>query len=108
MTGHELSDMAEERALLAYIAEAEVLRKQFFFQFRGNPRVLEERFDLRGEGEQASIPEIIEGLDAEPVTRAEQSAAVLVPDREGEHSSKLVHALRAIFLVGVKNRFGIG
>ena len=79
MAGHQLADAAEERALVADVAEGEILGKQRFVELGADSRVREQRLDLAAEDQQAAVPEIVEGLVAQPVAGAEEAARVACP-----------------------------
>src|SRR5581483_8291456 len=53
----------------------------------------EERLRLAGEVENARDLGVIERLDPEPIARAEEGLARLVPEREGEHPAQLRDAV---------------
>ena len=64
VSGHELADAGKHRLLAAVVAEGQVLGQHLFVGLRRDLRVLKKRFDLRREGEETTVPEIVEGLDA--------------------------------------------
>jgi hypothetical protein len=64
--------------------------------------------DLRGVGQEAAVPIVVQRLLAEPVAGDEEFAGLLVPDGEGEHPAQAGDALRTVLLIGVKDGFGIG
>ncbi len=107
MTWHQFADSSEQRFLAAGVPERQVFRQKAGFKLRADFGVLQQSFDFGGEGEQPSVPEIVERLDAQPVARAEQGAGVLVPQREGKHPPKTLDAVGAELLVGVDHGFGI-
>ena len=69
---------------------------------------LEQRLELGSEDESTSHVGVIQRLDPQAVSGQEQQAATLVPQREGEHAAELLHATRAVFLVEMGDRLGIG
>ncbi len=69
--------------------------------------MLQQGFDLGGESENASVPEVVKGLDSEAVARAEQRLAGCVPDGKREHAAEQLHAIGAVLLVGVEDCFGV-
>src|SRR5689334_2420748 len=67
-----------------------------------------EGLDFGGEREYARGLKVVERLDTDPVPGQEESAARLVPDREGEHSAKPLDTTLAPLLVGVDDCLGVG
>src|SRR5262249_8626345 len=60
---------------------------------RPNRARLDERLDLRREVERAVLlRDVIQGLDAEPVTREREPPPTAVPDRIGEHPAQLLNS----------------
>ena len=108
MAGHQLANAAEEGAVVADVAEGEVLGEQRLLESGRDGGVLEERLDFAGEGERAAVPVVVEGLLAEAIARAEELARVLIPDGEGEHAAEALDAIGAVLFVGVEDGFGVG
>src|SRR5262245_51657950 len=69
--------------------------------------MLQQRLDLRGEGEQSSIEVVIEGLYTQPVAGTEQLLGYPVPNNEREHAPKLVDTIGTVLLVCVDDRLGV-
>src|SRR5262249_13333777 len=107
MPRHELADACEHRASLAGIPEGEIPGQQRFFELRRNRGMLEQRLHLACEGEEPAVPIVVERLLAEPVARDEEAARVLVPEREGEHAAKTLHAIGAVLLVRMDDRLAV-
>src|SRR5579864_6321082 len=101
MPRHELMNIAEVRLRLAHIAETEILCEKRFFKFCRNGRMLQERFDFRGEREEPAVPIVVEGLDPQPVPGTEEGPLRHVPKSEREHPSEEGHATGAVLLVAV-------
>ena len=108
VAGHELADAAEERAVIADISEGEVFGKEGFVEIGRNGGVFEERFDLAGEGEETSVPVVVEGLLTEAIAGTEELTGILIPDGKGEHATEAEDAIGAELLVGVEDGFGVG
>src|SRR5450759_2341041 len=108
MARHELADAAEEGAVIADISKGEVFGKEGLVELGRNGGVFEKGFDFAGEGEDASIPVVVEGLLTEAITGTEELAGILIPDSEGEHAAEAEEALGAVLLVGVEDGFGVG
>ena len=70
--------------------------------------MLQQRLDLGCEREQPAVPVIVEGLDAQPVARAEQPLPLGVPDCECEHTPQQPQAIRTVLFVGVEDGLGVG
>src|SRR5262245_39834637 len=107
MPRHEFADAGKQRALLARVAERQILRQERFFELRRDCGMLEQRLHLAGEGEEAAVPIVVERLLTEPVARDEEAARVLVPECEGEHAAKTLHAIGAVLLVRMDDRLAV-
>ena len=68
---------------------------------------LEHRFDFGAEDETVAGECPVERLDAQPVARQQQTAALGIPDGEREHAAEAFDAGVAPFLVGMDDRFGV-
>jgi hypothetical protein len=75
---------------------------------RGDGGVLDDGLDLGGEAQAAADRGVVERFDADAVAGQPESAAVEVPDREGEHALESLDAVGAPFLVAVHDDFGVG
>jgi hypothetical protein len=68
-----------------------------------------QRLQLGAEDEFAGFEEgVVQRLDAEAVAHHEQGFVVAVPQREGEHAAKALHASLAPGFPGVDDDFGVG
>jgi hypothetical protein len=67
----------------------------------------EQRGQGGGEAQAARVLCEIERLDAEPVAREHDAAAVALPDREREHAAEALDAARAPGMPGLENDFGV-
>src|SRR5262245_43040550 len=67
----------------------------------------EQPFDLRSEDEMAFGRGVIERLDPQPVTRAEEAAAPPVPDRKSIHPLQSLQAIFAPMQIGLQQRFRV-
>ena len=88
-----------------------VLERQVFGQCRRVGFDLRQkrhqRLGFRGKHKQIADCRVVERLDPEPVTGAEQRLAAVVPDCEGEHAAQTVEAVGAVTLVSGENAFGV-
>src|SRR5205807_8909878 len=50
---------------------------------------------------------VVQGLDAEPVSREHEAPALRIPQGEGEHAAQLVDEVRAVLLVEVDDDLGV-
>ena len=72
-----------------------------------NVRVEEDRLDLRREEKAPSVVEVVEGLDAEAVARAEELLCAAVPEGEAPHAVEALKAVLAPFFVGMEDDLGV-
>ena len=68
----------------------------------------EEALDLAAEEELPVFLVVVKGLDAEDVPGAEELFLLPVPDDKGEHATKLLEDLLAVFLVAVEDGLRVG
>ena len=73
-----------------------------------DPAAGEERFDLRRRPERPPVVGDVERLDAVGVAREEESAALRVPEREGEHPAQLVEHVLATLGPEVEENLRVG
>src|SRR5690242_2200872 len=67
----------------------------------------QKRLNFRREGKKSSAGEVVQRLDAEPVTRTEQRSSLRVPDRERKHPAEIFYAIRAVFFICVNDCLGV-
>src|SRR5437868_3340414 len=65
--------------------------------------MLQQSLDFRCECKNGVACVVIERLDSQPVTGAEQPAAALVPQCKGEHAAKARHTIPAVLLEGMND-----
>src|SRR6476620_3037822 len=70
-------------------------------------RIRKDCFDFGAEEQCATVVSIVQRLNAQPVTRDEQSFSRSVPDGKGEHSTQVLDTLRPILLIQVDDAFGV-
>ena len=68
---------------------------------------LKQRFDLGPEDEAFVIMGVVEGLDAEAISRAEELVAISIQDRDREHAVEAHQTIRAPLFVGVEYDLGV-
>ncbi len=107
MPGHQLANSLEQRLFATGVAEGKVFGEQLLVELSADIRMLQKCLDLRGEGEQAAVPEVVEGLDAQAVADTKQPPVLSVPDGIGEHPAKPRNRLVAPLFVGVDGGLGV-
>ena len=70
--------------------------------------MLEERLELRTEEERAIDLRVVKRLLPKAVSGEDELAALLVPEREGEHPVEPLHAACTVLLVEVDDHLGVG
>jgi hypothetical protein len=108
LSGAELRDAGEHRARRRREAEGQVIGERLLVELPGRSGVLEDRLDLGAEEHAVWQDAVVQRLDAEPVADEQQRPPARVPDREGEHPLEALHAGRALLLVEVDDRLGVG
>ena len=104
----QLLRLAEDRARLGHVAEGEVLFHRERVDVAFQAAVGQERLELGAEEQRAVVEQrVVQRLDAQPVPRHEQRLLVAVPQREGEHAAKALHAGFAPLLPGVDDDLGV-
>jgi hypothetical protein len=73
-----------------------------------NLRTGQQRFDSRGEQEGVACLGIVQGPNAKTVTGQEELAVRGIPDSKGPLSVEALHKTFALFLVEMKEHFGVG
>src|SRR5208337_1421245 len=107
MPRHELADSRKESLFVAGVPERQVFGEQLLVEFGPDLRMFQQRLDFRGKSEQAAVPVVVKGLNAQAVARAEQPLMFPVPNGEGEHPTEASEALVTVLLVRVNNSFGV-
>src|SRR5215213_688707 len=106
MARRNLPDFFEQRPVLIR-AQEQTLKYRFPVPARGDASG-EQRFDLRGQVEDAPDARIKERLDAKAVARREQRLLILVPDDEREFTAQLLQTFSARLFVKVKGDLAVG
>src|SRR5579859_7599946 len=107
MAGHKLVDSREHRLRTGDVAERQILGERRLVEFRRQPGIRKNGLDLGPEKKSLAVPAIIEGLNAESVSRREQHALPSIPNRESEHASQMLHTITTVFFVKMNDGFGI-
>src|SRR4029450_13638929 len=97
----------EKGALASDKAHRQVFREDALVECRANEAARQGGLDLGGTHEAGRSHGGVQRLDAEAVSREQQPAQPTVPDREGEHSLKLIDDSVTCFLVQMKDAFGV-
>ncbi len=99
--------IAKHRARLRHVAEGEVLAEGDRVELAGDPRMLEDALQCRGEQHLATYPGIEQRLLAGPVARQQEHAGAVIPDAETEHAIELTHGIGTAGQVERKNRLDV-
>jgi hypothetical protein len=67
----------------------------------------QQRRQTGGEAQAAGHLAVVQGLDAQTVARQQQTAAVALPEGEGEHALQMAHAILAPGVIGLEDDFGV-
>src|SRR5215213_11263229 len=106
MARRNLPDFFEQRPVLIR-AQEQTLKYRFPVPARGDASG-EQRFDLRGQVEDAPDARVKERLDAKAVPRREQRLLLLVPDDEREFPAQLLQTFGARLFVKVEGDLAVG
>src|SRR5262245_27063103 len=108
MRRRQLERPLEDRPRLRDVAERKVLLDCLRVDLTPERRVLEEPFELGGEGELAARQRrVVERLDPEPVAGEQQRFAIPVPKREVEHAAEALHAVLTPLFPRVDDHLGV-
>src|SRR5919198_6597447 len=101
---------AGEEGLLGVVGVPllEVIPHRVRVRLEAGPGVGAERLRLAREDQARSVPRVVEGLDPDPVARAEEPPASRVPERERPHAVEALDAVVAPRLVGAEDHLGVG
>jgi hypothetical protein len=108
LAGPELADPAEHRAWRGRESKRQVVAEGVLVEVARDGGVLEQGLGLRAEDEAVRQPREVQRLDAEAVASEDEPPARGIPDREGEHPLEALDACRALLLVEVDDRLGVG
>src|SRR5580700_2701843 len=107
MSWHQLADSLEHGFGSGNIAEGQILPERAAVKLGRDSRIGKDGFDLRAEQKRASVPAIIEWLNAEAVSGREKHALAPIPYDKSEHAAQMFDAIPAVFLVEVDDSFRI-
>src|SRR5712692_5700271 len=99
VTGRQLLNAGKHGLRARNVAKGQILRQGALIEFRLHSGIRQNRLDLGAEKEGLAIVPIIERLDTQPVPPNKEAPSASIPNREGEHSAQVVHAVAAILLV---------
>src|SRR5215813_6305416 len=108
MPGRERTYPAKERFIIQAELKGQVVLKATRIQLRPDKPSRDQCFDLRGKGKGLRVSCVIEGLDAQPISRCKQPPRPPVPNGEGKHAIKVLRTLSSPLLVGMDDDFCIG
>ena len=104
----ELVDALEQRVGLGHERKGQIVVERGVVELGAHRGVAQDGAHLGAEDESLGQRRVQQRLDAEPVPREHELAAAAVPDGEGEHPVQARHAGRALLLVEVQDRLGVG
>src|SRR5690606_27901791 len=107
MGGGNLVDPLKHRIRIGNILEREVAMEGGRIHLPGNPAKLQQRLDLRTEGEGLGGLRPINRLDSEMIPGPEQQILPPVPDDKSEHPPQKPRTFKARLFVKVENRFRV-
>ena len=90
VAGGQLANVAEDGARRRHILMGQIAREARQVESATHGRMLEEGLQLRGEDELVGQVGIVERLDPQAVTRQQQRAGRLIPDRNGKHTLQTI------------------
>jgi hypothetical protein len=105
--GAELANAVDQRRRARDVAEREVGVERVEIEPQRAPDGREQRGELGGEPEPVAVQRVEERLLAEAVAGEQETPALLVQDREGEHPVERVHQVRAKVLVQMDQDLGV-
>src|SRR5437762_7562098 len=68
---------------------------------------MQKAFQFRGKQNLTVALVKIQRLFAHPVTRQNQTLAIIVPERKSKHSAQVIDKIRLVFLVKMQNDFAV-
>src|SRR5712671_353987 len=107
MSGHKFPDARKHCFRPRDVAESQVFGKRASVELGRNPRIGENRLDLRTKQKRSAIPTVVKRLDAETIASRKQNALAAIPNGESKHTPQVLHAIAAIFLIEVNNCFRV-
>src|SRR2546427_12484252 len=108
MTGRQRSYSGDERARADWVTENGRVRERLHVHSRTEFRECQDGLDFRCKKKRLAVRQqgVVEGLDAEAITREKEALAVR--DRKRKHPAELLHALRVVLLVQMQHYLGVG
>src|SRR6266850_863629 len=88
--------------------ERQIVIKRLLIDMTRLLLVLQQRLNFGSESDTSMVDAVVERLDTDAVTNQPQLSLFRVPQRDGKHATKLVHAFDTPFLERMQNHFGVG
>src|SRR5258705_7288465 len=107
MCGGELVDALINRKRRGHVIEREVLTQGLQIQRRTDSRVRQQDLWFRCEQERVVKDPPVERLLTKAIARHKQSPALRVPQSKREHAIEVLDHVLAVFLVKMRQDFGI-
>jgi len=107
MAGQNLADLPEKRPRRGGVIQTEKIGQRRDIDVPLDGRMGQEGFDFRPEQERVRQAGVEEGLDAEPVPDQPEPPETIVPQAESKNAVEFPQALRAPFLIGMDDDFGV-
>src|ERR1035441_10871341 len=107
MSRHWFSVVGDHRLASGKVTEGQIFRQRATVELGRDSGIGEHGLDLRAEKKHAPVPSVVEGLDAETISRSEKHTLATIPDCKGKHAAQMLDAIAAIFLIEVDDGFGI-
>ena len=107
MARRELRNAREDAGRIRHVAQREILMDRHGIDLRRKVLERQKAAELGAEEHAAVRFPIVQRLDAHPVPREREARCRVVPDREGEHPSQLVHQLRRSLFVEMHENFRV-
>ena len=104
----QLARLLENRLRFRHVAKGKVILNGLWIQFPLQLRMDQQGLQLGGKDKQAvGQLRIVEGLDAQAVTRQKQAPPVAVPQGKGKHAAETLHTGLAPLFPGMHNDLGV-
>ena len=107
VAGRQFVYFRKRRRRIRHVSQVHVLHECCAVHFRQLRCNRENGFNLRREIKFSVVKCVVQRLFAETVARDQQRLPAIIPKRECEHASQLLHTISAHFLVKMDNSFCI-
>ena len=107
-SGHQFANAAEQRFRSRNVAISQIVPDGVQIHGSLNARDAQQRLDLGGKVQRASVLTEKQRLLAEAVPRQEKAFISGIPDRECKHAAQVMDDLALPVLIGAQQHFGVG